>query len=111
MNFPILRTVSASAALAALLTACGGAPADDINQATVQTGVATTRAAVGTPPPPATAATGNAAPTAAITPANPNMPAPDCAADGCSSPRIIDGNAEAARYAAVLRAAANTPQT
>jgi hypothetical protein len=33
------------------------------------------------------------------------MPAPDCAADGCKSPRIIDANAEAYRYDAMRRAA------
>jgi hypothetical protein len=34
------------------------------------------------------------------------MPAPDCAADGCKGLRIIDGNAEASRYDAMRRAAA-----
>jgi hypothetical protein len=35
------------------------------------------------------------------------MPLPDCAADGCKSLRIIDGNAEAYRYDAQRRAAAD----
>jgi hypothetical protein len=35
------------------------------------------------------------------------MPAPDCAADGCKSLRIIDANAEAYRYDAMRRAAAD----
>jgi hypothetical protein len=35
------------------------------------------------------------------------MPAPDCAADGCKGPRIIDANAEAYRYDAMRRAAAD----
>jgi hypothetical protein len=34
------------------------------------------------------------------------MPAPDCAADGCQGLRIIDANAEAYRYDAMRRAAA-----
>lgn len=68
--------------LATLLAACGsGNPADlaDQTAAAVQTNVQVASA---------------------------NMPAPDCAADGCKSLRIIDGNAEAARYAAQQRAAA-----
>jgi ABC-type glycerol-3-phosphate transport system substrate-binding protein len=40
-----------------------------------------------------------------------NTPAPDCAADGCKSLRIIDANAEAYRYEAMRRAAAEAPQT
>jgi hypothetical protein len=35
------------------------------------------------------------------------MPAPDCAADGCQGLRIIDANAEAYRYDAMRRAAAD----
>lgn len=33
----------------------------------------------------------------------PNMPAPDCAADGCHGLRIIDANAEAFRHDAAQR--------
>jgi len=40
-----------------------------------------------------------------------NMPAPDCAADGCKSLRIIDANAEAYRYEAMRRAAADGSNT
>jgi hypothetical protein len=40
-----------------------------------------------------------------------NMPLPDCAADGCKSLRIIDGNAEAYRYEAMRRAAADGSTT
>jgi hypothetical protein len=40
-----------------------------------------------------------------------NSPAPDCAADGCKSLRIIDANAEAYRYEAMRRAAADAPQS
>ena len=40
------------------------------------------------------------------------MPAPDCAAQGCNGLRIIDGNAEAYRYDALRRAAAEaSPQS
>jgi hypothetical protein len=50
--------------------------------------------------------TGSAAPVAAA-----NTPAPDCAADGCKGLRIIDANAEAFRYEAMRRAAAEGPQS
>jgi hypothetical protein len=40
-----------------------------------------------------------------------NMPAPDCAADGCKGLRVIDANAEAYRYEAMRRAAAEAPQS
>jgi hypothetical protein len=40
-----------------------------------------------------------------------NTPAPDCAADGCKSLRVIDANAEAYRYEAMRRAAAEAPQS
>jgi hypothetical protein len=40
-----------------------------------------------------------------------NMPAPDCAADGCKGLRVIDANAEAYRYEAMRRAAAEAPST
>jgi hypothetical protein len=39
------------------------------------------------------------------------LSAPDCAADGCKGLRIIDANAEAFRYEAMRRAAADTPQS
>jgi hypothetical protein len=39
------------------------------------------------------------------------MPAPDCAAQNCRGLRIIDGNAEAYRYDAMRRIAADSPQT
>jgi hypothetical protein len=50
--------------------------------------------------------TGNAAQVATA-----NSPAPDCAADGCKGLRIIDANAEAYRYEAMRRAAADAPQS
>lgn len=43
--------------------------------------------------------------------ASANSPAPDCAADGCKGLRIIDANAEAYRYEAMRRAAADAPQS
>ena len=45
--------------------------------------------------------------------ASATMPAPDCAAEGCASLRIIDGNAEAWRIDAQRRAAleASLPPT
>jgi hypothetical protein len=43
--------------------------------------------------------------------ASANSPAPDCAADGCKGLRVIDANAEAYRYEAMRRAAADAPQS
>jgi hypothetical protein len=40
-----------------------------------------------------------------------NSPAPDCAADGCKGLRVIDANAEAYRYEAMRRAAADASQS
>lgn len=71
---------------AVILAACGGGQADQPTQ---------TAAAVLV-----SGQSGTAAQVAAT------MPAPDCAADGCKSPRIIDANAEAYRYDAMRRAAA-----
>ena len=45
------------------------------------------------------------APAASATHAMSALPAPDCAAEGCASLRIIDGNAEAWRIDAGRRAA------
>jgi hypothetical protein len=81
MKLHAIRTVSALG-LAIVLTACGGGQADP----TITTAAATLT-------------TGTAQAAA-------NMPAPDCAADGCRSLRIIDANAEAYRYDAMRRAAA-----
>ncbi|MGB9107742.1 MAG: hypothetical protein WCC39_03550 [Telluria sp.] len=86
MKLHAFRSVSALA-LVALLAACGGGQADQPTQ---------TAAAV------MTAQSGSAAKVIATA-----MPAPDCAADGCKSLRIIDANAEAYRYDAQRRAAAD----
>jgi len=107
MKSSIFRS-AAALALIALLAACGGSPSDQeaLTTASMQTGVATTTVA-------STAlATRSATPsanTSAATVIAANSPAPDCAADGCSSLRIIDGNAEAWRYDAMRRA--DAPQS
>ena len=85
MKLHALRSISAFA-LAALLAACGGGA---IDQPTM------TAAAV---------MSGSSAQMS--TQATAAMPAPDCAADGCKSLRVIDGNAEAYRFDAMRRAAA-----
>lgn len=88
MKFFSLRAIAALAT-AALLTACGAgqqeSQAIQSQTAAVSASSSTAVAAVpstGAPVAPRVAA---------------NMPAPDCAAEGCSSLRIIDGNAEAFR--------------
>ncbi|VXB19926.1 hypothetical protein [Massilia sp. 9I] len=99
------RTIAAIA-LTTLLTACGAGQQDsqvamslgsavqsDLNVAAVATSTVA----------PAAASTGPAV--AAAT--GPNNPAPDCAPEGCSSLRIIDGNAEAFRVDAMRRASAD----
>ena len=48
---------------------------------------------------------------AMIQTSNANPPAPDCADQGCKGLRIIDANAEAYRYEAMRRAAADAPQS
>jgi hypothetical protein len=110
MKSPIFRTAAAFA-LAALLAACGGSPSDQegLTAASMQTGVATTAVAGGVSAALATSPATPSANTSAPTVIAANSPAPDCAADGCSSLRIIDGNAEAWRYDAMRRA--DAPQT
>lgn len=102
-----LRTVSALA-VALLLTACGGqadtladtsAPMQLASVVTSTTGSADTPAISGA----AAGAQAAAAQAGAIV-ASTSMPAPDCAAEGCASLRIIDGNAEAWRIDAQRRA-------
>ena len=103
MNFSSLRTVTAIA-LTALLTACGAGQQD----AAMPTQLASTViSASATTPVSAVPATG----AAAVAPTGPNMPAPDCAAEGCASLRIIDGNAEAFRIDAMRRAASGDAST
>jgi hypothetical protein len=84
MKLHAFRSASALV-VAVILAACGGGQADQPTQ---------TAAAVLV-----SGQSGTAAQVAAA------MPAPDCAADGCKSPRIIDANAEAYRYDAMRRGA------
>ena len=104
MTFP--RILSALI-LASLLAACGGA-ADTEPSLCMVTAAATV--SVSAPAPVTSEVMANApssAPAAAAfaTVATATMPAPDCAAEGCASLRIIDGNAEAWRIDAARRAA------
>jgi hypothetical protein len=103
MTLHAIRSVSALG-LAVLLAACGGGGQADQPAPTamaVQPGSgALAGAQAGTP-----AADQTGAPLAPRVAAN--MPVPDCAAEGCKSLRIIDGNAEAYRYEALRRAAAD----
>ena len=86
MKISAIRTVIA-VSLATLLAACGsGAQIDQPVQTAAMTGSAALVASA-------------------------NSPAPDCAADGCKGLRIIDANAEAFRYEAMRRAAADAPQS
>ncbi|RNF31575.1 hypothetical protein NM04_06565 [Massilia aurea] len=99
-----LRTIIALS-LTCVLAACGGQ--DDIDT-TVQSASTTIIASA---PASVSAAAAPAATVATV--ASATMPAPDCAAEGCASLRIIDGNAEAWRIDAQRRAAleASLPQT
>jgi hypothetical protein len=101
MKLHALRSISALT-LAVLLTACGAgidldAPAQTAASVTSMASPAFVNATAG-------AATQTAA---GVTVATSTMPAPDCAADGCKGLRIIDANAEAYRYDAMRRAAAD----
>ena len=104
MNFPHFRSFTAIA-LAALLSACGAGQQD--TQASMQ--LASSMQSDLTTPPAAMTSTDAAAQAGASTgpavaaAAGPNNPAPDCAAEGCGSLRIIDGNAEAFRVDAMRR--------
>ena len=82
MKLHALRSASALG-LAVILAACGGGQADQ---------------------PTRTAMAMQSSSAANVSAA---MPAPDCAADGCKALRVIDGNAEAYRYEAMRRAAAD----
>ena len=96
----------AAIALTTLLTACGAGQQETQTSMTLGSAVQSdlTVAAATSAAAPAAASTGPAV--AAAT--GPNNPAPDCAAEGCASLRIIDGNAEAWRIDAQRRAALET---
>jgi len=115
MKFFALRTVFA-AALATLLAACGsggidaGLPTQTASMSGSAT-LATSAMAVGAADlGDAPAALAAAMPASGAQVIAANTPAPDCAAEGCSGLRIIDGNAEAYRYEALRRASAE-PQS
>jgi len=85
--------------LASLLAACGGqADIDSPMQLASVTTVSSSAQVAGSAAAQAAAAPG-------VSVASATMPAPDCAAEGCASLRIIDGNAEAWRIDAQRRAA------
>lgn len=104
MNSFSFRTVSIIA-LSALLTACGAGQQD--TQTAIQYAPMQLAATVQSPA--AASASGTSAGSAGMvaTATGPNSPTPDCAAEGCASLRIIDGNAEAYRIDAMRRAAAD----
>lgn len=104
MKFSSLRTLAAIAT-AALLTACGAG-----NQEIQAAQTASISASSALMADTATVAS-TGAPVAPVVSAN--MPVPDCAAEGCGSLRIIDGNAEAFRIDAQRRDAlqASLPQS
>ena len=88
MNALSLRTLSSLPLLALALTACGG-----------DAGVAADSAPV------RTAATVRVVDLSVDPSAAGKSPVPDCAPEGCTRLRIIDGNAEAWRIDAMRRAA------
>lgn len=100
----LLRTIIALS-LTCVLAACGGQYDIDTTVRSASTTI------IASAPASVSAAAAPAA--AVVTVASATMPAPDCAAEGCASLRIIDGNAEAWRIDAQRRAAleASLPQT
>ncbi len=101
MNLTTLRSLIAMSA-AVLLTACGAGQPE--TQAPLRLAAAV-QSAETAPTVMPTAAVADPALAAARIVVSPNQPAPDCAPEGCSSLRIIDGNAEAYRIDAQRRAA------
>jgi len=108
VNISIFPTLAACA-LALVLSACGGQPdVDAASSASAGSVVASPIPATGSasPEPTSTVALAAAAAATRVPPRiAANMPEPDCAAEACSSLRIIDGNAEAWRIDAPRRAA------
>jgi len=108
-----LRTIIALS-LTTVLAACGGQYDIDTTAQTASAAVIASAPAPAAAPDTALAAAPDTAPTAAMVNAraapvatitSATIPAPDCAAEGCASLRIIDGNAEAWRIDAQRRAA------
>ena len=101
MKLSSLRTAS-FLSLAALLTACGAGQQETTILMAAPMQLASTVHSNATAP-----AAPSAVAVASTMPATgPNSPQPDCAAEGCASLRIIDGNAEAYRIDAMRGAAA-----
>lgn len=88
----LLARSLAAAALATLLSACGG------SDPATETTIVQTAAAVQAVEVPAQAAIQGTPPVY-----GPNQPQPDCAPEGCRGLRIIDANAEAYRLEAMQR--------
>jgi len=109
VNISISPTLAACA-LALVLSACGGQ--HDVGAASASAGsvvaspIPATGSASASPEPTSTVTLASAAAATRVPPRiAANMPEPDCAAEACSSLRIIDGNAEAWRIDAPRRAA------
>jgi hypothetical protein len=98
----------AAIALTTLLTACGAGQQDTQMPKTLGSAVQSDLSVAAGAPAAAVAAPAAATGPAVAAAAGPNNPVPDCAAEGCASLRIIDGNAEAYRVDAMRRAAADT---
>ena len=98
-------------ALTAILTACGAGQQDtlapNLSASTVESAALPAAGSAGSAVAAIAAGAASAAPATVFAAAGPNMPAPDCAPEGCASLRIIDGNAEAYRIDAMRRAAAD----
>ena len=95
----------AAIALTTLLTACGAGQQETQTSMTLGSAVQSDLGVAATATATASSAAVSTGPAVAAA-AGPNNPAPDCAAEGCRSLRIIDGNAEAYRIDAMRRAAA-----
>ncbi|QOY95813.1 hypothetical protein IM543_08265 [Massilia sp. UMI-21] len=99
------RTIAAIA-LTTLLTACGAGQQESQVSMTLGAAVQSDLGVAAGAPAIAVAAPAASTGPAVAAAAGPNNPVPDCAAEGCASLRIIDGNAEAYRVDAMRRAAA-----
>ena len=95
----------AAIALTTLLTACGAGQQEAQMSMTLGSAVQSDLNVAASAATSATAAAASTGPAVAAA-SGPNNPVPDCAAEGCGSLRIIDGNAEAYRIDAMRRAAA-----
>ena len=103
----------AAIALTTLLTACGAGQQDSQSAMTLGSAVQSDvgAAALASTSLASTSAAASSTGPAVAAAAGPNNPAPDCAAEGCASLRVIDGNAEAYRVDAMRREAADNGAT